>query len=224
MTETYRLTMPANWRRLDLAEGAKASIDSLVDDATAKLPRDSAAAAKHRLRARLTATVDELQGTDGARMQSMFFPVPKSGADILPMTLTCGGVDAPLSVDKEDTTAVLLSFVKTNPTAKPVDADGVVALRTHSFRDITAELTEETEAMIGDLATAESPPLPPEQRAFQMRASYLFAAPGTADWHLIVGSATLPTNDADNEVTEAVLGLFDAIVSTLKWSAEVENV
>lgn len=207
---------------LDLGDGAAESIESLVADATAQLPRDSAAAAKHRLRTRLTGTVQELQDADGARMSSLFFPVPTSVADILPMTLTCGEVAPIDGVGPNEVTQFLLSIVKTNATAKPVDADGVVALRTHSFRDVTGEMAKEARGLLDDVGVAYTEAdVPPDPRAFQLRVSYLFAAPGTAEWQLIVGSATVPTAEVEHEVNAALLGLFDAMVSTLKWEKEV---
>lgn len=219
MTETYRITLPAHWRRLDLDEGSSASIDALVADATERLPRDSSAVVKRRLRARLSEKVEELRQADGAQMRVMYFPVPRGPADLLPVTLSCGELIADAQVSASETTNVLLAVVKTNPTSKPVDADGVVALRTHSFRDITQDLIAEAELAAADVEGLESGADElGSQRAFQLRAKYLFAAPGSANWHLIVGSATVPNDDADHEVNQALLGLFDAIVSGVKWT------
>ena len=216
--ETYTLILPAHWRQLDLDDGAAASIEALVEDATARLPRDSSAAVKHRLRARLSDKVEDLRQTDGAHMSVMYFPVPQGPADVLPVSLSCGRLVSDTQVAVSETTNVLLAVVKTNPTSKPVDADGVVALRTHSFRDITQELVAEAEAAAVGLpnVTSGKDELG-DQRAFQLRVKYLFAAPGSADWHLIVGSATVPSDDAEHEVCQALFGLFDAMVSGVKW-------
>lgn len=213
---TYSLTMPAGWERLALGEDSASSVDEVVARATARLPRDSAAPTRHRLTAKLRGVIEELAQSEGAAMRVVYFPTPAEGANLLPMTLTCGtalGVD-PVSLERP--TEFLVTLAQTSPGSAPVDVDGVVALRTLTFADVTENLVtelDEAAALLGEARPAE--PEPPH--AFQLRASYLFADPERSDWHLVVGSATVPSDEAEASVNVAVVDLFDAMMSTVRW-------
>lgn len=207
----YRLMVPAGWLTLPLGDGRDEAIEEIAAEAVASMPRDSSAVARHRYRGRLAALAEELASDTGSSMDVVYFPRPGSGADLIPMTLSCGTVPE-LTIEAAEATRFLVTVAQQNDTAKPTDADGVVALRTHSFSDVGAVIAEEITA-----ATGESVAEPPLR---QLRATYLFAEPTGATWHLVVASATVPAEEPDEApVADALLSLFDAMLATLKWEA-----
>lgn len=212
-TGAYRLLLPADWQMLDLGEDSESSIDRLARDAVRTMDADSSAAARHRYKERLRAVVDSIREVEGTRVSVMYMPRPEQGSLMVPMTVSCGVAEG-LDVPSEDATRFLVSMAQADPSAHPVDADGVVALRTLSIDEATDAAASEVAKVTAVTPRTDGVDL------FQMRASYLFVQPGTSQWHLIVGSATVPDDDAQSPIVTAVLELFDSVVSTLRWTAK----
>ncbi len=209
----YSLVVPSHLTALPMGQGRAEALDRLAREAVAGLPRDSAAPARHRYRARIESLVAQATALPGAVIDTLYVPAPSLAVSTLPMSLACGRLPL-LEVAPADATTFLVGLSHADPTSRPVDADGVAALRTHVLVSLAEVITHEVCA----IAKPSEDPQPTE--AQQLRATYVVCEPDRPAWHLLVTSMTVPSGDGAAPVVPAALELFDAMISTLRWSAK----
>ena len=216
----YSLITPSTWEHIDLADGVEAEATRLAAQATAGLPKDSAAVERHWIEKRIREALAAFDERDDAKVEHVMFPRQGAGETTeLPLTMVCGrirGIEIP---EGSRPVEVLVGLAHHDADSVPMDVDGVVAVRSARFTDVTAEFAGLVDEAPGDRADLEQARIAMPSNVYSMRATYVFASPGEdPTWHMISISTLLPTDDRESEIVEVVVGLADAIVGSLRWS------
>ena len=195
-TQTLKFTLPGVWARIDLTSEAasRASIRKLLDDTTHR--RDDMAAVRQELRGRFQKAADTAREGGAVDMriaQQLTINVP----------LPAWAVLFEPQIDIDDIEALGLDDLKTVldlsiRTSRPVDT---AEMSSEEIRAVRQSWRRTTHLAEGEV-----------ERDFEILE---------ADYWLAAGNpnriALLTFSTAYAEYEEEMLGLFDAVVSTVRW-------
>lgn len=198
-TESWFLLLPPGWARFPVAAGQERELDAAIERVVAgsvppDAPRDSAEPFRRMLR-------DELRNTLGAARDA------GAGAVYLPTALV-GGIAIPASITEmeasavvgDDPSAVVAGILEGGyEESTVVEVDGRPAARVvQTLRDVRAD--------------DDAPPLSSRQ------VLYVISRDESAgDW-LVLSFSTSWAASAGEDLPDALVLFFDALVSTLRWA------
>ncbi|MCK6211530.1 hypothetical protein KZX45_13350 [Georgenia sp. EYE_87] len=225
MSRLYSVTVPPGWVRLELDgdDRAEKQVRALVDHLTASVPRDSAPALRRPIENQLRDLVADARARGAV---DLLVPVDRVAGLTLPASVMATVVTVPEAgaASHED---VLVAMVARG-SGEPVAVGDAVAVRSLTRRDVTAQLEAEVTAAERALQAAGAPAGPlagtlddvePAEGATSRHVRYLLGIPGRPAEFLALTLAVLePADDPEAELGDALTELFDAVVSTLRWS------
>lgn len=188
----YTLVVPNEWQKIPVKRGSDQAVKRILDEAFAGFGRDQVAQQRREVETRLRDIIKNARQNAGV---DLFLPLRKKNKDIVASFLISyaefGRLDAPAASD------VLAHVMSSLNGAEQVELAGVQALR-----------TERTH-----------PPDPERDIPYPTRrVEYLLPVPATADSWLVSSFSTLGDGDPESELTKLFCDLFDAIMTTFRWS------
>ena len=188
----YSLVLPPGWVRVPV----HGDVDKTLDEAIARalppdLPRDEATPVKVRIKGRLLKAAAESRD-----MGALDLYLPLEGMHGLAIPASFIVTDIPVPPGQDEAAAVRELV---NSGAEPVSVEGDDALR--------LDETIQADSLLNDEVTTPS-----------RRITYLIPAPGVPHW-VSVTFSTIGDGDPVSEFTEVLIGLFDAIMTTFRWTA-----
>jgi hypothetical protein len=195
----YSMVLPPAWRKIPVRGGTDKAIKQIVDQAFAGLPRNVP-------RDKITPYRIELnrQLTDAAQRARQQ-----------------GGTELYLPVELEHGTLIAASFVVSEgtvgaPSGEDLDPAQIVALMTAEAGDGRAVTVDGAAGMRTEHV---APPDPANGVDFgSRRVDYVISVPGDARRWLLVAFSALGAGDPDDKFAKLLVELFDAIMSTFRWS------
>jgi hypothetical protein len=197
----FSLIIPGGWVHIPttpgLAQVRERSINAIVRQALPDtLPRDKAGPWRRMLRKDLTEATDEAE-RQGAR--GLVLPVQEMHGMRLPGSLLLSVIEDP--GDPQDPMQVLSEIVAdAGPDGMALEVGGCPAARVSKIVD-------------SDRIKRKAP---------SVRVNYLVAAPDAPGVWGVLTFTVLSDGDVDADPVQAIVLLFDAVVSTLRW-ADVVN-
>jgi hypothetical protein len=207
LTASFLMTLPPGWVRFPARPEDRAELELLVESVVADavadtaVPRDSQARWRHEVRRRLLATVLDA-GEAGAT--AAVIPVTAVNGFVPPISIVESEVDDESEHDPADVIANLLAEAGQVATGLR-DIDGAAAART--------ETTSERVQVGHDLPVITN-----------RQVVYTIAVPDRPGRWLVLSCSVVQHPDADPRLTDALVGLFDALMTTVRWIARPDGV
>ena len=200
----FVIAMPPGWLRLPALEGDRAVLDTLVDgivdDALpATLPRDSAEPWRGELRKRITTSVGEARE---AGATAVYLPVRPVNGVTVPASIIESEIDDEGHPDAVGVLAAILndpSFAENGADASLRSVDGAPAART----DRT-------------IRRVQRDPDWPEVTTRQV--VYTIEVPHREGRWIVLSFSSVSSDSAGSTLSDALATLFDALVSTFRFT------
>ncbi|MFD5181988.1 hypothetical protein ACFWMQ_04980 [Streptomyces sp. NPDC058372] len=194
----FDLVLPPGWDTIPLRSGTGEAIQRIVKKSVSQLPasfpKDDIPNARLKLIKELKDSVKEARKSDGL---TLYLPVERMHGLLVPASFVASKPLAAPTTSSEPR-AVLHDLARTSEDASVRKLDGSDAVRT--LRKQTA-----------------SPDRGVDVPSWQVQ--YTVPIPGPAPTHWLTFSfGTLTTTAVDLEFTETLIDLFDAVMTTFRWS------
>jgi hypothetical protein len=195
----YALVLPPGWSRIPVQRGARAAVKKIVEDAFARrsphVPPDKLVPLRLDLERKLSAMISQ------ARER--------------------GGVDLYLPLEPRRGIPIAASFVVSQfdlgaGPDQPVDASAVISHLATLDGDSVITTVDESMAVRTERIADPEPGEEIEERS--RRVDYVVATPGDPGRWLAVAFSTLGGGDPEDELASALVQLFDAVMSTFRWT------
>ncbi len=196
----YTVVLPPGWCRIPVRHGSDEAIRAVVSEALKSVPRtvprDRIAPYRAELEGRLRTMVTSARRQGGV---DLYLPTgPVHGIPVSASFLVSEGFLGPFGEDA-DPVRVVTYLATQDGAGAPVTVDGAAAVRTEH--------------------TAPAEP-GAEIEAGSRRVDYVIPVPGGENRWMVVTFAALGGGDPDDKLSGALVQLFDAIMSTFRWSYE----
>ncbi|MBK8468272.1 MAG: hypothetical protein IPL45_00330 [Actinomycetales bacterium] len=222
----FAVHVPPGWARLDLTGQLDAQVRGFVAAVLRGVPSDRAALVRPLVHESLSKVAADLASGGAVAMVMPVAPLDGLVASptIVFMPLTVPEDQAPMDV--------LVAVAASDASASVVDVAGLVALRTISTRDAHGDLAEAL-AQAEHLVAGSTEQEPKEQgseadgtaegaqlTATATRVRYLIGDPGDANrWVDVLFSVTHSSLPGGNQIGQAAVELFDAMMHSFRWVA-----
>ena len=232
------MLLPPGWQRVPVGDGAGPVIRSILDDAFAEVPRDTAAAFRGQLEKALLAQVEQARRESGI---DLYLPVgglrgrPIAASFIVSHLPPPDGPGDPLELAAE----VVAQLAEGAPTGKPgLDDERPVEQDPAASRqadDGSAGRADEGLAPTELLTVAGVPSVRLDRRAEpdlrplfgverpSRRITYVVPVPGGAGFVMVAFSTLVtepsvgPDGAPEPLLSDALVSLFDAVMTTFRW-------
>lgn len=205
------IAVPQTWYRMDIATDPEGEIDRVARDMTRALPRDSAAAARHKFAQTLRDIVGSATEDAGAKAEMLAFPSNRGLSSGLPVTLTVGRLPEP-GDGSARVAEVMHALAQRDSSATPLVVADTMAIRTHSLNDVGEQIVE----TVADMTDGPEEGADASIEAANLRARYVIGWQGeNPSWHFVVGTALVPGGEGQDAIVDEYLDLFDTMVSTI---------
>ncbi|MEU5957314.1 hypothetical protein [Streptomyces sp. NPDC047525] len=197
----YTLIIPPGWTRIPLREGTEEAVKEIVDEAAERisgdLPRDKVTKARLELYRRLNSSVKEAQRRGGV---DLYLPVEPMHGLLIAASIIVAKVDTVLR-DGADRQDVLTQLLTDSTDVESVEVAGSAAVRKERTVDADPE------------KGAEAP---------SKHVDYIVQVPssGADSGWVVVSFSTIGDGDPAGDVTEVLVELFDAVMTTFRWRTE----
>jgi hypothetical protein len=193
----YTLVLPAGWRRIPARHGTDQAIRDILDEVFGRLsknlPRDKVYPYRAEFERRLTGMVAEARKKAAL---DLYLPVENIHGTPVPASFIVS--QGPLGGAESLEPAHILAYLASErENASTVDVDGAMGVRMEQ----TAPPDEAQEFKVGS-----------------RRVDYVLSVPGVANQWLIVAFSTVGSGDPDGEFARVLVELFDAMMSTFRWT------
>jgi hypothetical protein len=200
----YSVVLPPGWRRIPVRQGTRPAIRGVVDEVlhrvSAGVSRDSLTPLRIDLERRLSEMAKQARCAGGV---DLYLPIEYTHgvtitASFAVSQVTLPGPPAELPGAEQADTAQFVSYLTSGDgDASPVEIAGGSAARKES------------------VAAAD----PAQQIAYgSRRVDYMIPVPGHPHSMLVVAFSTIGDGDPDGKFAKLLVGLFDAIMTTFRWS------
>ncbi|MEU8348527.1 MULTISPECIES: hypothetical protein [unclassified Streptomyces] len=194
----YTLVPPPGWDHIPLREGTeravKRIIDRAIEDLPDDIPRDDVVKARLELMKQLNKAVKQARKSNGL---TLYLPVERIHGTLIAASII---VSEMLSGPggSADSGTVVAALLSDGSSSEPVTADGADGVR-----------VDKTVGADPDRDVAEA----------SRRIEYVLPVPGssTPQW-LMVCFSTLADGDPHGDFAEVLVELFDAVMTTFRWS------
>ncbi|MEV5979839.1 hypothetical protein [Streptomyces sp. NPDC052114] len=194
----FNLVPPPGWDTIPLQSGTREAIQRIVRKSVAQLPvgfpKDDIPKARLKLTKELKETVRQARKSDGL---SLYLPVEPMHGMIIPASFVAS---EPLTAPRTGIgpEAVLRDLARDAENASVRELDGTAAVRT-------------LQKLPADPAKGVEVP------SWQVQYTVPIPDSAPAQW-LTFSFSTLVAPDMDTEFTETLVELFDAVMTTFRWS------
>ncbi len=198
----YTIVLPPGWRHIPLRRGTDDAIRKILDDVLGRVPLDLPRDKIGPFRKELERQLGEAAGR--ARRNSameLYLPVePMHGAPVA-ASFVVSEVSFG-SVERVDPALIVSYLAAESRDAGPAMVDGAMAVRFE--RTAAAKPSDGIEYG-------------------SRRVDYVVSVPEDPDRWLAVAFSTLGGGDPDDQYARMLVGLFDAMMSTFRWSREGQD-
>jgi hypothetical protein len=202
----YALVLPPVWRRIPVRHGTRPAIRGVVDEVLRRVSvgvsRDSLAPVRIELERRLSEMAKQARSAGGI---DLYLPVEYTHGVTITASFVVSQVTLPdppeelPDAGQADTAQFVAYLTSADGDASPIEVAGAAAARKES------------------VAAAD----PAQQIAFgSRRVDYMLPVPGQPRGLLAVAFSTIGDGDPDGEFAKLLVELFDAIMTTFRWSRE----
>ncbi|MGW7208267.1 hypothetical protein [Streptomyces sp. NPDC054837] len=194
----YSLIVPPNWKRIPLRRKSdrEAAVRDIVKNACSNLPknfpRDLVTRYRLEIERRLSVGVKNARKSGGL---DFYLPMMELGGSPIAASFVVGEVSSEVDPRK------FITAMASGSGYKPAEVGEAPAMR----REVVVDAEPEEEV---ELASR--------------RVDYVAAIPGNRGRWLTISFSTMGGGDPSDELSDATVSLFDAIVSTFHWSTEAE--
>lgn len=195
----YTIVLPPGWQRIPVRRGTAEAIRKILDQVFGPLareqPRDSLVRQRIELERRLTAMAARAREKAGL---DLYLPVEYVHGTAVPASFAVSE-SSPGPADPADPAQVVAYLVAGQHNATQITVDGAIGVR--------------TELVAGPDPASEIP-------AGSRRVDYAMSVPGRPERWLMAVFSTLGSGDPDGQLAKVLVELFDAMMSTFRWSWE----
>jgi hypothetical protein len=196
-TAGYTLVLPPGWEKIPARHGTDAAIKAILDARfralPAKVPRD-----------RLAPYRAEVEG----RLRRAAAQARKNGA-----------VDLYLPVELRNGLPVAASFIVSEGSIGSGGAAAPERIVSHLVDGAAGGSPVTVGGVTGARSEQAAPPDPDRGIDYgSRRVDYVVPVPGAVDRWLLVGFSTLGAGDPDDGLGRMLVQLFDAVMSTFRWT------
>jgi hypothetical protein len=196
-TTGYSVVLPPAWRKIPVRRGTDKAVKEIVDEVFAttppNVPRDRLTSYRMGLGRQLTDAARKARQQGGTEL---YLPVELERGTLIAASFVVseGTVGSP---SKEVDPAQIVALIAADGDGRPVTIDGAAGVR-----------TEHT-----------APPDPSGGLEFgSRRVDYVLSVPADPSRWLLLAFSALGAGDPDDKFAGLLVELFDAIVSTFRWS------
>ena len=211
-TASFFMVVPPGWARLPADEDHREELGTIVRQVIANalpddLPRDRAEPLRQEMRKRLAATVVEA-GDNGAT--AVYLPVQPVDGFTPPVSVIETEVDDESDEAPEQVIAQILADAL--PDRRDQDDPGI--------REVDGGIAARTDATIRRADPgAELPGLGQDLPVVDDRqVVYTIPVPHRPGRWVVMSFSAISLPDADGQLTDALVSLFDAIMTTFRWT------
>jgi len=194
----YAIVLPPGWRGIPVRQGTAEAIRRILDEVFGRLGkgRSRDALVRHRidLRRKLTAMADRARENSGS---DLYLPIEYVHGVTVPASFVVS--EGPASAAPGDPAEVVAYLLSGTDGATEVVIDGAIGVRTEH---------------------AAAPEPDAEVPFASRRVDYALAMPGRPGQWLMAVFSTLGNGDPDGEYARILVELFDAMMSTFRWTWE----
>ncbi|MFE0413148.1 hypothetical protein [Streptomyces tendae] len=207
----YELVLPPGWVRIPLRVGTKEALEKVLfshmGQVPEEIPRDDAMRFRLDMRRQLERQARAARRNGGL---DLYLPVlPRGGIFLMASFIVA---EVPIGqahvIPQQAVITELANEGVPDGTAKQVDVAGAPALR----RAYGSPLTEERLSSASEAVQQNALPT--------RRVDYVIPVPDDPSRWISINFSTPGDGDIDSEFTGVLVELFDAVVSTFKWSYE----
>lgn len=204
MASGYTMVLPPAWERIPVRVGSKQAIKSILDRKFAglspKIPRDKLIQYRVEVEGKLRSIISDARNRGATEL---YLPVDfQHGAPVAASFIVSEGFLGSGEQQEVDSARVIAYLVAESEGGSVVKVDGAAGLRTERIAE------------------------PDEQQGIEYgsrRVDYIISVPGQAERWLMVAFSTLGGGDPDDEYAKVLVRLFDAIMSTFRWTTAQEG-
>ena len=189
---SYTLVLPPGWIRVSLTGTVQQAVKDLTDRMFRNIPRDDALDERRAVADLLGDMVRRAKAGNGL---DLYVPVEKIHGRTIAASFVVGGVMLPDEVDGMESLAILGDLAKGG---KPVEVDREIGVRTERVQ--TADLGQDRNVDVDS-----------------RRVDYMFPVPADGRRWLVVTFSTPGAGAPDDQVANALVQLFDAMMTTFRW-------
>lgn len=229
---SFFVVVPPGWARLPAREADRQELADVVRAVIARalpddLPRDRAEPLRQEMRRRLIATVAEA-GDNGAT--AVYLPVQPVDGYTPPVSIIESEVEDESEESPADVIAQLLADAVTDAHSAPAagdtddaDADRAVADEQElppGVREVDGGIAARTETVVGRAdPAAELPGIGDDLPVVDDRqVTYTIPVPHRPGRWVVMSFSAISVPDADDRLTDALVALFDAVMTTFRWT------
>ncbi len=195
----YRIVLPPGWTRVPLRDDPRPVIDEILDRSFAGLPKDKYGPLRSELTRRLLTQIATARDSEGI---DLYLPVERMHGRTVAASFVVGLMSFH-SIEVPEAEDVLVAYAAKSDDARVAEVDGAPAVRTERTVAADPNATPEADESYGS-----------------RRVDYVIAIPEGADGWLSVSFSTVGDGDPDGQVAHLLVELFDAIMSTFRWTSE----
>ena len=218
--KTFEIVVPIGWVRLDLTTDFTGPVTALAFRLARRAPVDDRPRLVNHLREQLLGFARGL--AEGGAVAAL---LPTESLEVLPTRPFI--VMMPLKVPSgSEPMDMLMGVASSDPTAKVIDVNDLVALRVASTDDISARFAEKFESEGSRLGLNVDPPDgspagdTPDIAMMSTRVRYLIGDPADRGrWVDVFFAMDHPDDPLVSELVDSTVGLFDAQVQTFRWTS-----
>jgi hypothetical protein len=202
VADGYAIVLPPGWRRIPVRQGTTEAIREILDEAVGRLgshgDREKLVRARVEIEGRLTAMAAKARENGGVEL---YLPVEYVHGTPVPASFLISE-GAPGGVTEGDRAQLVAALAASDESATLVEVDGAKGVRTDHVApaDPANEVTLPTR-----------------------RVDYVLPLPGPEGRWLMVIFTTLGDSDPAGEFANILVQLFDAIMSTFRWTWSPEQ-
>lgn len=196
----FNLVPPPGWDVIPLHSGTTEAMDRIVRKAVAQLPagfpKDDTPKARLKLTQEMKKVVSRARAKGG---MTLYLPTERLHGVALPVSIVASEpIEIPRVTPERGPEAVLLALASETPGAEMRELDDTAALR--SERDVPADAAQGVEVA-------------------HRRAEYFVPVPGSdPDQYVTFSFSALIAPGSDPAFYDTLVELFDAVMSTFRWS------
>jgi hypothetical protein len=187
---SYSVVLPPEWIRVSLTSTVEQAVKDITDRTFANLPRDQFVAERRLMTGWVTDLVRRARDGNGL---DLYLPVQEIHGRTVSASFVVGGALLPDDLDELESLALIADLAGDGRLVEVHGAPGV--------RIEKAVPGDETQGV--DMASR--------------RVDYTFPIPGDGRKWLAVTFSTTGAGDPGDEVADALVALFDAIMTTFRW-------
>lgn len=187
---SYAIVLPPGWIRVSLTGTVQQAVKDLVERMFQHVPRDEALEARRIFEARMTEMIREARARNGL---DLYLPVKQMHGRTISASFIVGGVVLPGEVDSLESLALLGDLSKSGT---PVAIDGEMGIRAERVEPVESQEQSDVDTR---------------------RVDYMFPLPGDDRRWIVVTFSTPGETAPDDQVADAPVQLFDAMMTTFRW-------